>query len=94
MRLNRLFWKIFLAVWLTSLSVIIVTVIVIGEVAERNSARRMNEYRATEMAQIIIERLEAGAVYNPDGKFSANPAQSNGCYSYIGCNLLQRDALF
>ncbi|WP_370052621.1 sensor histidine kinase [Neptunomonas sp.] len=66
MRLNRLFWKIFLAVWLTSLSVIIVTVIVIGEVAERNSARRMNEYRATEMAQIIIERLEAGAVYNPD----------------------------
>lgn len=71
-RLNRLFWKIFLAFWLTSLCVIIVTVIVIGEVAERNSARRVNEFRATEMAQFVIERLEGGATYSPE-YFPAHP---------------------
>ncbi|SFF83339.1 ATP-binding protein [Neptunomonas qingdaonensis] len=62
---NRLFWKIFLAFWLASLSVIIVTVLVVGELAERDSVRQVFEYRAREQAQKIIVWYETGNIRLP-----------------------------
>ncbi len=64
-RFNRLFWKIFLAFWLASLSVIIVTVLVVGEIAERDSVREVFEYRAKGQAEKIIARFEAGVLLSP-----------------------------
>ena len=62
---NRLFWKIFLAFWLASLSVIIVTVLVVGEIAERDSVHEVFEYRAKGQAEKIIARFEAGTLRFP-----------------------------
>ena len=64
-RFNRLFWKIFLAFWLASFSVIIVTVVVVGEIAERDSVREVFEYRARDQAARIISRYEAGKLRSP-----------------------------
>ena len=64
-RFNRLFWKIFLAFWLASLSVIIVTVLVVGEISERDSVREIFEYRARGKAEKIITRFEAGTLRSP-----------------------------
>ena len=64
-RFNRLFWKIFLAFWLASLSVIIVTVLVVGEIAERDGGREVFEYRARGQAEKIIARFEAGTLRPP-----------------------------
>ncbi|SIS42399.1 sensor histidine kinase [Neptunomonas antarctica] len=64
-RFKRLFWKIFLAFWLSSFSVILVTVVVVGEMAERESVHGVFEYRAREQAQKIIVRYEAGNVRLP-----------------------------
>jgi two-component system OmpR family sensor kinase len=64
-RFNRLFCKIFLAFWLSSFSVILVTVVVVGEMAERDSVREVFEYRARAQAEKIIARYEAGNVRLP-----------------------------
>lgn len=60
-RFSRLFWKIFLALWFVSFSVILVTAIVVSELIERKSSQELLEYRARSEAQRIIERYEGGA---------------------------------
>lgn len=59
---KRLFWKIFLSVWLTSLSVIIVTVLVVGEITERDKLTDIFEYKARLQAEKIITRFEGGGL--------------------------------
>ncbi|RVU31696.1 sensor histidine kinase [Neptunomonas marina] len=57
-RFNRLFWKIFAVSWLASISVILVTIIVIGELTERSSVREILEIRAHRQAEKTIELYE------------------------------------
>lgn len=62
---KRLFWKIFLSFWLASLSVILVTVLVVGEITERDKLAEVFEYRARAQAEKIITRFETGTVRLP-----------------------------
>jgi signal transduction histidine kinase len=62
---KRLFWKIFLSFWLASLSVVLITVLVVGEITERDKLTEILEYRAREQAERIITRFETGAVRLP-----------------------------
>lgn len=57
---NRLFWKIFLAFWLGSVSVVFITAYVVGEIAERSSVREAMEYKALAQAERLINRYESG----------------------------------
>lgn len=59
-RFSRLFWKIFLALWVVSFSVILITAAVVSELMERKSSQELLEYRARGEAQRIIERFETG----------------------------------
>lgn len=59
---KRLFWKIFLSFWLASLSVILVTVVVVGEITERDKLAEVFEYRARAQAERIIKRFETGTL--------------------------------
>ncbi len=64
-RFNRLFWKIFLAFWLASFSVILVTVVLIGEISERDKTREVIEIRAKAQAEKTIQQYELGVLDNP-----------------------------
>lgn len=57
---KRLFWKIFLALWLSSFSVILITAIVVTEIAERATERDELKWRALVQAERMIELLEKG----------------------------------
>jgi two-component system OmpR family sensor kinase len=74
-RFNRLFWKIFLAFWVTSLAVIILTAMMIGELAERDNSRRFNQFRATEQAQSIIDHLEESQSFRERAPVTAVPIE-------------------
>lgn len=68
-RFNKLFWKIFLACWLTSFSVILVTVVLIGEISERDKTREVIEVRAKVQAEKLIQRYELGLLDNPSSRW-------------------------
>ena len=62
-RFNRLYWKVFLSLWLSSFAVMMVTVIVIGELAEQDNFRSKVNYRIQLEAQRFLERYEASPSY-------------------------------
>ena len=58
-RFNRLYWKVFLSLWLSSFVVMMVTVIVIGELAEEDNFKSKVDYRVRLEAQRFLDRYEA-----------------------------------
>jgi len=58
-RFNRLYWKVFLSLWLSSFAVMMLTVIVIGELAEEDNFKSKIDYRIRFEAQRFLDRYEA-----------------------------------
>lgn len=57
-RFNRLFWKVFLSLWLSSFSVMIVTVIVIGEVADKDYLKAKLEFQVRLEVERFLQNYE------------------------------------
>ncbi|WP_020679467.1 ATP-binding protein [Marinobacterium rhizophilum] len=57
---RSLYWKIFLAIWLSSVLVIVATVLIVGSMASHERDAEVQEARAYALAERILERYEEG----------------------------------
>ncbi|MEH6444937.1 MAG: HAMP domain-containing sensor histidine kinase [Oceanospirillaceae bacterium] len=57
-RLNRLFWKVFLSLWLSSFMVMMITVLVIGELADEDNFKSKVDYQVRVQLERFIDRYE------------------------------------
>jgi len=57
-RFKRLFWKIFLSLWLSSFVVMMVTAVVIGELAQKDNFNIKLEYKIRLQAQRLLDKIE------------------------------------
>lgn len=72
-RFKRLFWKIFLSLWLSSFVVMMVTAIVIGELAQQDNFNSKLEYKIRLQAERLLDKLEASQEFREKvAKHSAN----------------------
>ncbi len=62
-RFNRLFWKVFLSLWLSSFAVMIVTMLVIGELADRDNFKSKINYQVKLQTERFIDRYESSMVF-------------------------------
>lgn len=60
---NRLFWKVFLALWVSSLAVMLVTVLVIGEIADKDNIRSKIAFKVRLEIEQFVERYEGSEKY-------------------------------
>jgi methyl-accepting chemotaxis protein len=68
---NRLFWKVFLSIWLSSFAVMMVTVLVIGELAEEDN------FKARIRLQVQLQAERFLARYESNKKFRAKIIAQN-----------------
>lgn len=62
-RFNRLFWKVFLSLWLSSFVVMFVTVLVIGELADRDNFKSKINYQVKLQTERFIDRYENSRIF-------------------------------
>ena len=58
-KFNRLFWKVFLALWISSLAVMLVTVLVIGEIADKDNIKSKVTFKVRLHIEQFIARYES-----------------------------------
>ncbi|WP_432471583.1 sensor histidine kinase [Amphritea sp. HPY] len=64
---RRIFWKVFLSVWLTSFLVLLLTAFVVGNLAEKERYAEVLTARALGHAELIVDRYErTGIVPRPE----------------------------
>jgi signal transduction histidine kinase len=57
---RSLYWKIFLAIWLSSVLVILATVVIVGSMSHHERDAEVQETRARALAERMLERYEEG----------------------------------
>ncbi|MCJ8337272.1 MAG: HAMP domain-containing histidine kinase [Pseudomonadales bacterium] len=62
-RLNTLFWKVFISLWLSSFMVMMVTVVVIGELAEEDNYKSKAKFQVRLQVERFLERYEGNPKY-------------------------------
>ncbi len=62
-RFNRLFWKVFLSLWLSTFAVMMVTVLVIGELAEEDNIKSKIDFKVRIHAERFLERFETSQAF-------------------------------
>ncbi|OUS32211.1 hypothetical protein A9R01_11220 ['Osedax' symbiont bacterium Rs2_46_30_T18] len=62
-RFNTLFWKVFISLWLSSFMVMMVTVVVIGELAEEDNYKSKVKFQVRIQVERFLERYEGNLKY-------------------------------
>ena len=62
-RLNTLFWKVFISLWLSSFMVMMVTVVVIGELAEEDNYKSKAKFQVRLQVERFLDRYEGNTKF-------------------------------